>query len=283
MKISRFRLFVISLGFWIFFTARLCAGDSAIRIHFIDVGYGDAILIKLPDSSGILIDAGEQEYGQKILSYLTKTGIERLYLAVITHPHKNHFGGFDTLLDGIPIQHVLVNGAEEGEEGYTALLNRLSGSVVPVQKAERGLTIQHPSFPVTLEILHPSELSGNPNDDSIVVRLRHHKVAFLFTGDIGPAVQEQLLKQYPDLKNVQGVQIPHHGGTVSEGFARFFTNKLLAISTGKNKWGLPRQEDLKKLRGQISRTDIDGTFAFESDGRELHLLHEGKELDFLQK
>lgn len=254
--------------------------SSRIEIRFLPVGYGDSILIRLPDASGILIDAGEQEYGQSILAYLRKQGIERLYLAVITHPHKNHFGGFAGILGGIPIQRVLVNGAAEEEEGYTQLLDRLTEAAVPVQKAERGLVIQHPAFPVMLEILHPSELSGNLNDDSIVMRLRHKKVSFLFTGDIGPAVQDQLIEDHPDLKTANGVQIPHHGGAVSGKFAEVFKNKLLVISTGENKWGLPRQEDLKRLKGQLSRTDTDGTVVLESNGRELYLLIECKGLEF---
>ena len=68
--------------------------ENRLRIHFIDVGYGDAIFIQLPDSHTMLIDAGEKPNTRRLLDYLQSLNIHNIDQAVITHPNKNHFEEF---------------------------------------------------------------------------------------------------------------------------------------------------------------------------------------------
>ena len=71
---------------------------------------------------------------------------------------------------------------------------------------------------------------------------------------------------YEDIKTVDCIKMPHHGGPLSDDFLQTFIDKIFVISTGSNGWGWPREEDLKKLKGEVYRTDDHGTVVLESDG-----------------
>jgi len=84
--------------------------------------------------------------------------------------------------------------------------------------------------------------------------------------DIELKEQAQLIGLHQDIKQVNSIKVPHHGGPLSNEFKEFFVDKEFIISTGTNPWGLPRQHDLQKLQGAVYRTDRHGSIVLESDG-----------------
>ncbi len=98
------------------------AGSGPLRIHFLDAGYGDATLIEFPDLTTMLIDAGDAAFASGLMDYLRKQRITAIDTAVLTHPHKNHFGGFGALSRQMPVRRVFTNGDPRAEEGYSEVL-----------------------------------------------------------------------------------------------------------------------------------------------------------------
>jgi competence protein ComEC len=242
------------------------AGQPPLRVHFIDVGYGDAVLIEFPDASNMLIDAGSGDFAPHLMAYLRKKNVRRMDAVMITHPHENHFGGLNALVQEIPIRHFFHNGEPEGEEGYAALLEQFKQRRIPIDVVRTGQKMDVSADFIAVEILHPRDLKGSTNDNSIVAWLKYKKTSILFLADIESAQQEVLLHEWEGIRDADCVKVPHHGGPLSGAFVRAFMDKIFIVSTGPNPWGLPRAEDLQKLRGKIYRTDQEGTIVVESDG-----------------
>jgi len=251
----------------------IAESPQKLRVHFLAAGYGDAILIELPDRTNIVLDAGEKAYGAKMAGYLASHRIEKIDTAVITHPHKNHFEGFFEIVKKFPIGRVFINGDPNTEEGHTDLLRIFKELGVPVRTLRAGSSIGKLPAGVKIYVLNPRRISESVNDNSLVLWLRYHETSFLFTADIEEKRQDEILKKFPQVTEAGCVQIPHHGGPVSNAFAGAFPASLFVISTGKNPWGILFTEDLEKFKNRVFRTDQGRAVVFESDGYHLKVLH----------
>ncbi len=259
---------------WSIADAKPAWGTSAqiLRVHFLDVGYADAILVEFPDQTNMIIDAGNESSGEKLTAYLKKRNITKIETVIITHPHQNHFGGLRAVMREISIGRFFHNGDRHGEEGYLELLEELNRRRVPIGILRRGREIDSLPDAVTVEVLHPADVEEgrNPNANSVVTYLRYGKTSILLMADIEEDQQTQVIGVYgATLKNVGCVKIPHHGGPLSDSFIYGFSDTTFIISTGFNPWGLPREEDLRRLQGKIYRTDQDGTIVVETDGENM--------------
>lgn len=249
-------------------------GNSAqiLRVHFLDVGYADAIFVEFPDQTNMIIDAGDESSGDKVTAYLKKRNITRIDTVLITHPHQNHFGGLGAVMREIPIGRFFHNGDRHGEEGYPELLEELNRRRIPIGILRRGRGFDSLPAAVTIEVLHPADVEddSNPNANSVVIYLRYGKTSILLMADIEEDQQAQLMRVYgATLKDVDCVKVPHHGGPLSDSFVYGFSDAAFIVSTGSNAWGLPREEDLRRLQGKIYRTDQDGTIVVETDGENM--------------
>ncbi len=272
-----FSLVVIFTAVWPTADAKFAWGNSAqiLRAHFLDVGYADAIFVEFPDQTNMIIDAGDESSGEKVTAYLKKRNITRIDTVLITHPHRNHFGGLGAVMREIPIGRFFHNGDRHGEEGYPELLEELNRRRIPIGILRRGREIDSLPDAVAMEVLHPIDVEedSNPNANSIVIYLRYGKTSILLMADIEEDQQTQLMRVYgATLKNVGCVNVPHHGGPLSDSFIYGFSDTAFIISAGSNAWGLPREEDLRRLQGKIYRTDQDGTIVVETDGNTLKVV-----------
>ncbi|MDO8580790.1 MAG: MBL fold metallo-hydrolase [Candidatus Omnitrophota bacterium] len=243
-----------------------------LRIHFMDVGYGDAILIEFPGNHAMLIDAGGRETSARTIAYVRGRGITRVDTAVMTHPHQNHFEGFFDVLAQFPVGRLYFNGESRGEEGVEKILEEFKRRNVPINAVKRGERLGDIVAPAEMVVLNPHDLTGSPNADSMALWLRFGQQAFLFLADIEDKQFREIIEQFPFVKEADVVQIPHHGGLASETSETLrenFRKKIFVISTGPNKWGIPAEEDLGQLEGHVLRTDRDGTIIIETDGRRL--------------
>lgn len=276
MKRRLFRMAALGIAICLFLILLPLAAHSLepIRIHFIDAGYGDCILLKLPNSEIFLIDAGGKEYSHKLLDYLKKQNIQAIHTAIITHPHQNHFEGFFDLVKSISIGRIYTNGDKNGEEGYAELLALIQEKNIPLASVKRGDRIKTSSDDTLIKILHPAALEEGTNENSIVIQFIYQDILFLFTADIGLKGQEEIVSNFAEIRFSNVVQIPHHGGPLSETFVKTFSNPIFVISTGQNKWGIPTADDLQKLTGNILRTDQNGTIVIESDGKTLQIIND---------
>ncbi len=265
---------ILVIGF--FFATGYSASDENLRVHFIDVGFGDAILIESPHSQNILIDAGGQKSGGKVRGYLLRHNIKTLDAAIITHPHRNHFEGFFSLLNSITVRRLYTNGHPQEEGPYDQLLEEFRKRSVPVAvlKEKGRVSIPRRQMSIRLDILSPRDLKGSANDNSFVVWLRYRKTSFLFTSDIGGDQQSRVFTQYPQVLQSSCIQVPHHGLNVSEPLKAVSPQTIFVASMGPDPRHPAGPQDLEELAGLVFRTDIHGTIVLESDGKTLRVISE---------
>ena len=267
---SFFPVFVIFL--FSIFVGYAVAGAHPLSVHFIDVGYGDCIFVELPDGRNLLMDAGGHAHAARLTSYLRSLNVSEITTAIITHPHTNHFEGFFDVLKKFPIRRVFINGDTRAEDGYNALLAEFRRLNIPIKVLKQGNRIKL-GRGVILDVLHPQRFEDHSaNGASLVTRLRYKETAFLLTADIESVEQDMLLKQFPQIMDSVCIKIPHHGGPLSGEFIKSFRGKTFVVSTGENSWGWPKEEELRKLEGNIYRTDRDGTVTIESDGKSIQVI-----------
>ena len=255
-----------------------------LEMLVLDVGQGDAILIRTPAGVTALVDGGGRRVleGNEVfnagkdvvLPFLRREGVRRVDVVVVTHPHDDHLAGLLPVLSGVPVGLVVDNGHGGSTplwDEYLAII-RERGLARRIVQAGQSIVLDGQTV---LEVLHPPSvpLAGagdGLNDNSIVLRLRYGRTAVLLTGDLDVAGQEHLLKIGADLR-ADVVKVPHHGSRlslVSEFYAA--TGAAAAvISVGANTYGQPHPDVLavlEQLGISIYRTDVHGALRWESDG-----------------
>lgn len=246
--------------------------NDIVEVHFIDVGQGDSILIEA-DNSAMLIDAGENNKGSVVVDYLKSQEIKELYYLIGTHPHSDHIGGLDTVLNSFPVKKLIMPEISHTTETFEDVLDAAAKNELTITKPVVG-TIYHLG-PATFTILAPNSSSYEElNDYSIVLKLTYGDTSFLFTGDAGVASEEEMLANGIDL-SADVIKIGHHGSVTSSSkeFLDAVNPAYAMICVGKeNEYGHPQSETLKALmdRGiKIYRTDAQGTVVFTSDGKNI--------------
>ena len=249
--------------------------DGAVQVHIQDMGQADSILILAPDAT-VLIDAGENDQGDQVLRYLAAQGITSIDLLIATHPHSDHIGGMDTVINGIEVGRILMPALPDAliptTKTYTDLLIAIDRNDVHLQIAEPGQTFDLGDGAL-LTILGPQGSPRNLNDLSIVSRLDYGTVSFLFTGDIESAAEAALLASGVPLQATI-LDVPHHGSRTSSTpeFIGAVAPALATISCGlDNSYGHPHRETLEILAeaaAHIARTDRSSHLVIVTDGKE---------------
>ncbi|MDD5370439.1 MAG: MBL fold metallo-hydrolase [Anaerolineaceae bacterium] len=239
-----------------------------LRVHYIDVGQGDSILIVSPDGKTMLIDGGEQ--GSGALVYLQSLGIDHLDLMVATHPHSDHIGGLVEILRAMPVDEVVTNGQPHTTSIYERFLDAIDTAKAVYIEAQRGDQIALGNL--VFEVLSPARLSGaDLNDNSLVLRLEYGATSFLFTGDVQAEGEGGLLASGLPLQATI-LKVAHHGSASSStpAFLAAVHLKVAVYSAGLgNDYGHPRPETLAHLAGvgaEIYGTDVNGTVIVTTDG-----------------
>lgn len=234
--------------------------DQSIELDFIDVGQGDAILIKT-QSSDYLMDTGGSifntfDIGKNItLPYLRKQGINKLDGVIITHFDEDHSQGLDALLGEIKIKAIYSGYLPEDK----VLIDKISENDISFKllKKDDSFSLDKNT---TLKILWPNDkIEGlSSNNKSLVSLLSYNNTKILFTGDIEKEV-EIILKD--KLKEVNIFKVPHHGSSTSSSteLLSILSPEYSIISAGRNNsYGHPNEDVLERLRStdtSIFRTD----------------------------
>jgi beta-lactamase superfamily II metal-dependent hydrolase len=235
------------------------ASSPLLEVHFINVGQGDAILVDL-GSFEVLIDGGPDD---KWVPYLKGRVDGPIELLIVTHPDADHIGGLPTVLQLYKVESVWTTAATNTTAAHQAYLSALRNSGASTVTVSCGYTKVFDSPGLKLEVLHPCSLSGNLNNDSLVLRLTYGGVTFLFTGDIEKEGEQALLRRGV-LAPVDVLKVAHHGSasSTSDDFVKAVKPKISVISVGKNNYGHPSDQTLSALAGVgtcVWRTDIHGT------------------------
>ena len=234
-----------------------------------DVGQGDALVLNSGGGDAILFDAGPDS--RALTSCLTRIGIKRIELLIISHGHADHYFGAQGLSSRFEIGEIWSNGSSN----IPTVLNRDIKSIRQGMKASLA--------DISIEILWPDESlqeftslggDGSPeNNRSVVALVTWQGAKILITGDIEPEVQERLMRDF-DLSGVSILKVPHHGSRYQS--AEFFNEvspEIALISVGAgNSYGHPNRDLLEKLKSsgtRVFRTDHEGpiSLAWRFDDR----------------
>lgn len=267
MTSLRLNFFILSLLF--VFTSRSFAAPAELEITALDTGYADCFVIQSPDGKNILLDSGDTEKPDLPADFLKQKGISRLDLIILSHPHKNHFGAMFRVLKEIEVREIVWNGDTHQEDPFSSLLALIKEKKIPLRALKAGDKLKI-SGDLEFTVFHPAgDMTENINNNALVLRMVYGKTSALFTTDVGYGVQNDLIKKYGKKLVSDIVQVPHHGGPVSEKFIKFFKPDFFVLSTGPNEWGQPREDQMTRLQSPVLRTDKDGNIIFRSDGKKI--------------
>ena len=243
-----------------------------LTVHFIDVGQGDSILLDLGDIE-VLIDGGEKSPG--VVSYIEYYVDGSLEVMVATHPDADHIGGLIAVLDAFEVDKIWLNGDTSTSKTYSQFMSAVNFERARVFMARRGDIIQAGNL--TFNVLHPLNLSGKTNNNSIVLSLSYGQVDFLFTGDAEQEAEASMLAEgiVPD---VEVLKVGHHGSRTSSSIQFLQAAKpecaIYMAGQGNNN-GHPHQEtiiNLCEVGAEIYGTDFHGTIIITTDGETYNLL-----------
>ena len=245
--------------------------DGRLSVYFLDVGQGDSSLILFGNTT-ILIDAGEMDMGDRVVGDLKELGVTRIDLLVATHPHSDHIGGMQKVLENFPVGRVLDSGQPHTSVLYERFLETIDKKNIPYKVAVQGDEINlDPALRIVV-ISPPEQRFGDDlNTNSIVLRISYGTVNFLFTGDAGGEAETALVKSGYTL-DAQILKVGHHGSlhSCSAAFIARVHPETAVISLGlDNPYGHPHKQAVDSLTGAgatIYRTDRDGTILVRSDG-----------------
>jgi competence protein ComEC len=257
-----------------------------LRIHFIDAGQGDAILIETPQGKSALIDTGNLITGFKVSEYLKKQNINSLDYLIFSHMHPDHIGGAFFILQTIKVNKIYDNGEDLTEIAKNSDLHRWyvelarNNDAYAILKAGDKFLLDGVEF----RVLWPPLPSGfsNFNTNSLVIMIEYAKVRCLLSGDLTTEAQKQLIKKEGNIK-ADILKVPHHGAdeALCEEFLKKVSAHIAVISVDKdNVKGYPCATTFKKLRNSaiiIYRTDIDKDIVIEvAENGEISLVPDKK-------
>ena len=212
-----------------------------LKVHFIDVKQGDAILIQY-GGENYIIDSGKNLSSNKLINYVDSIGVTTLNACLITHPDFDHYGEFEDLIESglFNIERFIRNKNISTNVSYIRLMNLLQTENIPVDSVDHENDL---NWSMTTDILSPNYDNGfsGTNNNSIVIKMSLGEIDFLFTGDSIEDNNQYLLDTY-DL-DAEVLKVSHHGGIdgTSEAFLAEVTPVVSVISSGNNSYGHPSQ------------------------------------------
>ena len=248
--------------------------DREVEFHFLDAGQGDAAIICTPQGV-VLIDTSTGSFETKLKAYLSYYHITTIDYAIFTHPHEDHIGGADMIMQEFDVKNVLIPNCTSTTKTFRNMMSAIEAS-------DAELIIPNPGYTfslgeVKMEVLAPLDKYDDANNASIVLRVDYGETSVLFTGDAEVESEADMLKKYKENGRLDCdlLKVGHHGSYTSSSAAFLIavSPEYAVISCGEgNEYGHPHAATTERLQAYnvaISRTDREGTVVFISDGQTL--------------
>jgi competence protein ComEC len=254
-------------------------GRSRPHVVAFDVGQGDAILLEIPRSKHVLVDAGVAWGGPSgpdagrtiVVPYLRRRGVRRLEALVVTHGHRDHYGGAVAVLENCRPDVLALPAGYESSAALRGLAERATAMGIVVRAVSVGDTL-FDGRGCRLVVLSPTAaLTGTgvgENDRSVVLHARLGRAAVLLTGDMENRAERELLSNGRAVR-ADVLKVGHHGSATSSSrpFLAAVGASIGAISVGEgNRYGHPDAATARRLEesgAEVLRTDLDGALLFD--------------------
>lgn len=261
-----------------------CTGDKPqnpaekannLKVHFLDVGQGDCILVQFPGGQNMLVDAGKNDSAGAIVNYLKKAGVSKLDFVVGTHPHEDHIGSLDVVVKTFAIGEVFMPKVTTNTKTFRDVLAAVKDKGLKITTAKAGVNILRTDN-LSVDIIAPHGTQYESlNNYSAVVKITYGQVSFLLTGDAEEQSEAEMLASSVASLKADVLKVGHHGSKTSTStpFLKAVAPKYAVISlAADNEYHYPHKVTLDKLRKagvKILRTDEKGTIVFSTDGKEI--------------
>lgn len=255
---------------------------QGLKVSFLDVGQGDAILIEGPTGVQVLVDGGAGSTALRELGERLPFWDRTLDAVVATHPDADHIGGLPEVLERYEVGYVLEPGLNNTTDAWSAFVASTNNEI------ESGARVVHPRRSIRLalggaahaDVLYPAgDVVGikDTNAGSVVMRLQYGDTAFMLTGDAPAEVEYEILRNVREVQSTV-LKAGHHGSKTSssEEFVSAVAPQYVVYSRGcDNRYGHPAAEVVDRfINYGVTALDTceQGTVVFQSDGTTLRLL-----------
>ncbi len=257
--------------------------EHHVELDVLDVGQGDAILLRSDAGRWVVLDAGPAWRGgdagrSNIMPFILRRG-GKVEAFVLSHPHTDHVGGAASVINALHPRVYWDAAFAGGSQAYSASLLAAEHNHVEWRRVHPGDSIQLDG--VTVSFLAPDSTwtvgLKDPNLSSTIALIRYGSVRFLLVGDAELAEENWLVSHYGDGLRADVLKVGHHGSSTSssDAFLRAVRPSLAVISVGAgNMYGHPSEDVLYALRrggSEILRTDESGTISIRTDGKHIEV------------
>ena len=258
------------------------AASGELEVHFIDVGQADATLL-VHDDATMLVDTGDWQRSD-VVGYLNHVGVDELDIVAITHPHADHIGQFDRVMDTVEVAEVWWPGTVTTSQTFERAVDALEASDADYAEPRAGDTTT--VGPLQVDIVGPDDDAdfSDVHDAGLSLRVTYGDIRFLFTGDIEAATERRMVSRWADQSVAEVYQVGHHGSDTSS------TPPLVDLLAGRmqvavvsvgtpNPYDHPSDAVLSRLAAtgaDLYRTDENGTVIATTDGTSLSVTTTGQ-------
>jgi competence protein ComEC len=262
------------------FSARPAWSPGRLRVDFISVGHGDAVLITSPIGKTVLIDGGLAQAGETVAAFVRSRTKAPLDLVLLTHRHADHLGGLGEVISRQGTNAFMDAVFAHPSPAYDALIRLLERLHVRVLEARRGRIIDLGGTARMILLTPPDPLiigsRSDANANSLVARLEFGQVRILLTGDAEAVTESWLLQSKADLR-ADVLKLAHHGSRHSStaAFLEAVSPRVAIASSGPmTAVGHIHPETVMRVAtigARLYRTDLDGNITVLSDGKDIEV------------
>lgn len=242
---------------------------SGMSVTYLNVGQGDSELIQV-NGINMLIDAGTND----LVKDLKNRGIKTIDIAIATHPHEDHIGGMDEVLENFDVKSFYAPKVAHTTKTYENMLKAVKNEGLKIKQIKEGTNIDL-GKDTEVQVYSPVKSQYEElNNYSPVMKISYGQNSFMFTGDAESLVEKEILNENKDLK-ADVLKLGHHGShsSTSEEFLKAVDPSIAIVSCAKdNKYGHPHKETMSKLKKAgitVYETFRDGDITISSNGKKL--------------
>lgn len=249
--------------------------EGVLEVHFIDVGQGDATLLVTAEVA-VLIDAGRHT-STDVVDYLDGQGLTAIDVVAITHPHADHIGQFDRVVERFDVAEVWWSPSTHTSETFARALAALEASDAVYEEPRAGDATEVGPLRFSFANPAPAAGDGDLHDNALALRVDYGDVTFLFTGDAEGPTEQRMLAGHAAVLDADVYQVGHHGSSssTSAAFLAAVSPQVAVYSAGQgNSYGHPHAEVVDRLvAGDVAvyGTDVHGTIVLTTDGAEVRV------------
>ena len=251
------------------------SSTNQLKVHFLDVGQADSIFVQMANGQNMLVDAGNNDDGSTVVNYLRQAGVKQIDYLVGTHPHEDHIGGLDSVIQNFNIGKIYMPKVTTTTKTFEDVLIAIKAKGLKITTAKAGVEIVNNDNLAAVLLAPNSDKYEDLNDYSAVIKITYNKVSFLLTGDAQEKSEVEMLSNSVISPKADVLKVGHHGShsSTSPRFFKVVNPKYAVISLGAgNDYGHPHKETLQNLsKVNVYRTDLNGNVIFTTDGQDIQV------------